>query len=306
MPSSILQIRRSPEAVVSTVVPSEGELAYTTDTKKLSIGDGVTLGGNGIVMDSQLATDTLAGIVEKATTAEAQAATADKFPDAAGVKSYVDQFGIGKSSGSPITDADADTLVYTGVYRTGPTWTGSVYVGTNGANQGTLYHAQSYTDLTYSTQLWMRMQDTEIHIRHKNNGVWSQWSKCYLNTNIVGTVSQSGGIPTGAIIETGSNANGTYTKFADGTMICRHLVATASIACTTADTVFGFKSPNQTWTYPAALTSLVSYQISGLNTPVTFATTVGNNTTAQYVWHSAGSSAATTRYAGLLVTGRWY
>ncbi|WP_244176313.1 phage tail protein [Pseudomonas grimontii] len=37
---------------------------------------------------------------------------------------------------------------------------------------------------------------------------------------IVGTVSQAGGQPTGAIIERGSNANGQYVKFADGTMIC--------------------------------------------------------------------------------------
>lgn len=33
----------------------------------------------------------------------------------------------------------------------------------------------------------------------------------------VGTVSQSGGVPTGAIIEQGSNANGRYVRFADGT-----------------------------------------------------------------------------------------
>lgn len=32
----------------------------------------------------------------------------------------------------------------------------------------------------------------------------------------VGTVSESGGVPTGAIIESGSD----YTKFADGTLIC--------------------------------------------------------------------------------------
>lgn len=38
---------------------------------------------------------------------------------------------------------------------------------------------------------------------------------------VVGTVSQSGGVPSGAIIEQGSNANGVYTKFADGTMLCR-------------------------------------------------------------------------------------
>lgn len=38
--------------------------------------------------------------------------------------------------------------------------------------------------------------------------------------NIVGTVSQSGGIPTGAVVERGSNANGEYVRFADGTQIC--------------------------------------------------------------------------------------
>ena len=36
----------------------------------------------------------------------------------------------------------------------------------------------------------------------------------------VGTVSESSGVPTGAIIESGSNANGDYIKYADGTMIC--------------------------------------------------------------------------------------
>lgn len=42
----------------------------------------------------------------------------------------------------------------------------------------------------------------------------------YSRDSILGTVSQSAGIPTGAIIERGSNANGEYTKFADGTLIC--------------------------------------------------------------------------------------
>jgi len=42
----------------------------------------------------------------------------------------------------------------------------------------------------------------------------------YAKANILGAVGHSGGVPTGAIIEKGSNANGNYTKFADGTMIC--------------------------------------------------------------------------------------
>lgn len=38
--------------------------------------------------------------------------------------------------------------------------------------------------------------------------------------DIVGLVSQVGGVPTGAIIERGSNSNGNYVRFADGTQIC--------------------------------------------------------------------------------------
>ena len=36
----------------------------------------------------------------------------------------------------------------------------------------------------------------------------------------VGTVSQAGGVPTGAIIQRGSNANGEFVRYADGTQIC--------------------------------------------------------------------------------------
>lgn len=39
---------------------------------------------------------------------------------------------------------------------------------------------------------------------------------------VVGTVAQVGGVPTGQVIESGSNANGAYVRFADGTQICHH------------------------------------------------------------------------------------
>jgi hypothetical protein len=41
----------------------------------------------------------------------------------------------------------------------------------------------------------------------------------YNRGSILGTVSQSGGVPTGAIIESGSNANGDFVRYADGTML---------------------------------------------------------------------------------------
>ena len=54
---------------------------------------------------------------------------------------------------------DANSLNKTGIYRTGATWTGSVHTAGSGSNQGVLYHAEAYTGFTYSTQLWMRMQN---------------------------------------------------------------------------------------------------------------------------------------------------
>lgn len=52
----------------------------------------------------------------------------------------------------------------------------------------------------------------------------SKMTNHYRRGNILGVVAQSGGIPTGAIIESGSNANGRYTKYADGTMICTNYI----------------------------------------------------------------------------------
>lgn len=43
-----LLIRRGLDADRTTITPSEGELIYTTDTKELYIGDGITVGGNPI------------------------------------------------------------------------------------------------------------------------------------------------------------------------------------------------------------------------------------------------------------------
>ena len=42
----------------------------------------------------------------------------------------------------------------------------------------------------------------------------------YGRDSILGTASETGGVPTGAIIESGSNSDGEYTKYADGTINC--------------------------------------------------------------------------------------
>jgi hypothetical protein len=117
--------------------------------------------------------------------------------------------------------------------------------------------------------------------------------------NIVGTVSQSGGVPTGAIIEQGSNANGSYIKFADGTLICTH-----SYQAGNATTITSFG----TFTFPATFSSLTGLSFvcraatSGSPAPYVYFYT--EPTTTTYIPLVASSGI----YTLFLMTavGRWF
>lgn len=55
----------------------------------------------------------------------------------------------------------------------------------------------------------------------RNDGTGpSGWQQIYDQGNVLGAVSAVAGQPTGALIEQGSNSNGQYLRFADGTQIC--------------------------------------------------------------------------------------
>lgn len=71
--------------------------------------------------------------------------------------------------------------------------------------------------------------------------------------NILGTVSQSAGVPTGAIIERGSNANGEYVRYADGTQICTNNSFGFSDRTTGAGSLF--KTADLLWTFPAVFST---------------------------------------------------
>lgn len=65
--------------------------------------------------------------------------------------------------------------------------------------------------------------------------------------SIVGTVSQSGGVPTGALFQHVSNANGDYVRFADGTQVC--WIVALAVSFVNANRVAA------TWTFPASFAS---------------------------------------------------
>jgi hypothetical protein len=60
------------------------------------------------------------------------------------------------------------------------------------------------------------------------------WREVFHQGTLLGTVSQTGGVPTGAVIERGSNANGSFVRFADGTQICTRYVTIDALTATTA------------------------------------------------------------------------
>lgn len=134
-------------------------------------------------------------------------------------------------------------------------------------------------------QIYYAQRLSTMWTRSLSGGTWSAWVSEYHTGNAVGTVSQTSGVPTGAIVETGTNANGTYTKWADGTMVCNKTVS------------FG------TTTFATEGNSFVSNILSGGATAATFvsisyasAYLLGGN---GLVWHSGGTPATMTAHVGV-------
>lgn len=132
------------------------------------------------------------------------------------------------------------------------------------------------------------------------------WHRVVTNNHIVETVSQASGVPTGGIVERGSNANGEYVRFADGTQLCWHTLTVANP--TTASGSLFWTSANTTWTFPVAfsvapqsqITALVSDRVSGASK------TVAESTTAVgfRVWTSTTLTGNVV--VSLFASGRWF
>jgi len=78
-------------------------------------------------------------------------------------------------------------------------------------------------------------------------GAWVTWFRDYTAANIIGTVSQSSGVPTGGIFQRGSNTNGEFVRSADGTMECN--VSDLSLSYLNGSTL------QASWTYPSGFSS---------------------------------------------------
>lgn len=154
------------------------------------------------------------------------------------------------------------------------------------AGDGTARHFQLHFGLAGATPVGVR--------RMLSDGNWSVWYQLWTGENAVGTVSQSGGVPTGALFQYGSNSNGEFLRLADGTQYCWHSLNSGT-------------GGNTFWTYPASFTGAVR----GSATPVVDGaarmagfSAIGSSSLGFSVWNIAGARVAAA--TSLFAIGRWY
>lgn len=134
------------------------------------------------------------------------------------------------------------------------------------------------------------------YTRVRHNAAWTPWRLVYTQATVLGVVSQAGGIPTDALIERGSNANGEYVRFTDGTQICTTVALSLAKKMAVGD---GYLCENA-WTFPAVFSGTPSTSMSFRSNSTSFSGFTGWS--AQMVRQRMASSYANTTISGTAAT----
>ena len=203
------------------------------------------VGGSPLV---EPATTTQIGTVEKATTTEAKAGTADKFPDVAGVHAAFNQYGLGTSSPAV---TDANNVITPGTFSASgvgalnfPGVTGYGILRVSGRFSGLFLQEAMYGGDQYY-----------IRYTSDSGSTWTDWEQIYHTgmTPDFPNMPQVGGDP---IVESGSNADGEFTRWADGTQICYKTDATFTAISG------GGRMDAPDWDYPSAFSATPAFAIN--------------------------------------------
>jgi len=126
----------------------------------------------------------------------------------------------------------------------------------------------------------------------------------WLRGTALAAVALTGGVPTGGILERGSNANGDYIRMADGTQICSSGNISADVT-TAAGSMF--RSAAQTWTFPMAFLATTSTTVvsGGGNNSTTHWSSARVLSTTQAEVGLFAPTSTTGRSVRLVAIGRW-
>lgn len=129
-------------------------------------------------------------------------------------------------------------------------------------------------------------------------------SQVFSRDNIVGTVAQSASLPTGAVVERGSNANGSYVRFADGTQFAWKIISGLGPISSPSGGMF-FSAGSSTGIRPASFVGDPEICIHSRGTGALGAWV--SQSAAEYFFLARHSSSAATDYAaGVMYFGRWF
>jgi hypothetical protein len=150
-------------------------------------------------------------------------------------------------------------------------------------------------------ELAVNLVDKKLYTKDNTNAVVEMGF--YNQGNILGTISESSGVPTGAIIERGSNANGEFVKYADGTMICTN--NNIGVLTTTSAQGNVFRSTNTlSWTFPVAFSATPSLGASS-SSAARWVGSTADSTGGSFHLFFPTSNATNIDITGLVI-GRWF
>ena len=134
-------------------------------------------------------------------------------------------------------------------------------------------------------------------------------AEIFKQSNILGTVSESGGVPTGAIIERGSNSNGEFVRYADGTQIATRVIVDGRMP---VDSVSFF---SVTYNFPVSFASNPSVSVNGRVSTTGGSVRLGHalissrstsNASVNYESFPGASNLNELRHITLIAIGRWF
>ena len=129
------------------------------------------------------------------------------------------------------------------------------------------------------------------------------WRASYNELNSLGTVSQSGGIPTGALMEYGSNLNGEYWRYAGGMMTCISPLLLMDLDTIVTPLYRGATN----WTYPSSFINSDTFVSSSVGVGAgTWGGNVGNITTTTCILRAYSTTSRTGDTVKGLAVGRWF
>lgn len=133
-------------------------------------------------------------------------------------------------------------------------------------------------------------------------------NELYSRDSIVGLVAQLAGAPTGSIIEYGSNANGSYLKLADGTMICAKLHSFPANSNDNAGAVISYPATFASVTTVLGSSSTIASASAGSSIVVEAQPNTATSMKAKAIQHSTATVSDPTFVvaASLVAIGRWY